>query len=157
MSNESREPANDQESATCVGEMAVAVKFVGAGGVTVIAAWPLAVPAQFASLTALTVYVVVPTGETLRSAEVPVVIVCATLSGDQVTVHGAVPVSVARIVVLAPWLIVELPITDTAAVTKIFVRTRDPEPLDPQPAVTVTFRLTVVPVQLARKLMLFVP
>ena len=38
MSNRSLEPVNDQESATCVVDVAIAFTFVGTGGVTVITA-----------------------------------------------------------------------------------------------------------------------
>src|SRR3954451_23550916 len=65
---------------------------------TVTVAEPLEVPVQFASVIDVTVYVVVAEGLTVRDAVVPLLMVCVTLS-DQVTVHGALPVSVAVIVV----------------------------------------------------------
>ena len=46
----------------------------------------------------------------MRDAVVPLLMVCVTLS-DQVTVHGAVPVSVAVIVVEPPAQIAAVPLT----------------------------------------------
>ena len=61
---------------------------------TVTVALPLEVPLQFASVIAVTVYVVDDDGETLREAVVPLFTVC-TLPSDQVTENGATPVRVA--------------------------------------------------------------
>jgi len=63
-------------------------------GFTVTSALPDAVPAQLASDTAVTVYVVVPAGETERVAGEEATPDWTTPS-DQVTVHGPVPVSAA--------------------------------------------------------------
>ena len=79
-------------------------------GLTLTTALPDDVPAQFASLSVVIVYVVVLDGLTLRVAVVPDVIVC-TKPSDQVRLNGAVPVSVALIVALLPAQIVPPPLT----------------------------------------------
>jgi hypothetical protein len=78
---------------------------------TVTTALPLAVPLQFASLMAVTAYDDVDDGLTLRDAVVPLLIVCVTLS-DQVTLQGAVPVSVAVIDADPPGQMALEPLTD---------------------------------------------
>src|SRR3954471_784501 len=78
-------------------------------GLTVIVAEPLEVPVQFASVSDVMVYVAVAAGLTLRDADVPLLMVCVTLS-DQVTVHGAVPVSAAVIVAESPTQIAPPPL-----------------------------------------------
>src|SRR3954453_6319902 len=70
-------------------------------GLMVTVAEPLDVPVQFVSVIDVTVYVVVAEGLTLRDAVVPLLMVCVTLS-NQVTLNGAVPVSVAVIVADSP-------------------------------------------------------
>jgi hypothetical protein len=85
---------------------------------TVTVALPLPARGQLAaSLTEVTVYVVVTAGLTLRDAVVPLLMVCVTLS-DQVTLNGAVPVTVAVIVADAPGQIVPPPLT--VAVGSVF-------------------------------------
>ena len=69
---------------------------------------------------------VVAAGLTLRDAVVPLLMVCVTLS-DQVTLNGAVPVSVAVIVADAPGQIAPPPLT--AAVGRVLT-VIDAEPLD---------------------------
>jgi len=82
---------------------------VGAG-FTVTTALPDAVPVQFASLSVVTVYVVVLAGFTLRVASVPELTVC-TKPSDQVMLNGAVPVRFALIVVDPPAQIAFEPLT----------------------------------------------
>jgi hypothetical protein len=79
-------------------------------GLTVTLALPDEVPAQFASETAVTVYVVVEPGLTLRVAGLEVTPVCVTPS-DHVKFQGLVPVSVAWIVAEEPWQIDVEPLT----------------------------------------------
>src|SRR3954468_21886479 len=88
---------------------AVAVGF----GLTVTTALPEAVPVQFASEIDVTVYVVVPAGETERDAGEAATPDCVTPS-DQTTVQGPAPVSAAWIVVADPVQIAAVP--ETAAV-----------------------------------------
>src|SRR4051794_3563196 len=93
------------------GQIALVPLTVAVGsGLTVTVAEPLDVPVQFASVIDVTVYVVVAEGLTLRDAVVPLLMVCVTLS-NQVTLNGAVPVSVAVIVADSPAQIAPLPLT----------------------------------------------
>ena len=78
---------------------------IDGAGSTVITADPLPLPVQYASETDVTVYVVVVDGDTVR---VPVEV---TAPSDQVTLNGAVPVSVAVMVVAEPAQMVALPET----------------------------------------------
>jgi hypothetical protein len=83
---------------------------VGACGCdTVTVALPLEVPEQFASLTAVMMYVVVLDGETVRVADAELTVCCAPSDHDRF--HGAVPVS--DIAMLADWpgQMVLLPLT----------------------------------------------
>ena len=70
-------------------------------GLIVTTALPEALPAQFASETAVTVYVVVAAGLTERVAGEAATPLCVTPS-DHVTLQGPVPVSAAEIVVAPP-------------------------------------------------------
>src|SRR3954451_5794629 len=100
---------------------------IDAAALRVTVALPVPAAGQLAaSLTEVTVYVVDAAGLTLRDAIVPLLMVCVTLS-DQVTLNGAVPVSVAVIVVDAPGQIVPPPLTAAAgSVFTVIVA----EPLD---------------------------
>ena len=82
-------------------------------GFTTTAALPDAVPAQCASLSAVTVYVVVPAGDTERVAGDAATPDCVTPS-DHVTVQGALPVKAAWTIVAPPGQIAAEP--ETAAV-----------------------------------------
>ncbi|MCU1232007.1 MAG: hypothetical protein JWO97_4891, partial [Acidobacteria bacterium] len=76
----------------------------------VIAALPVDVPLQFASVMLVIVYVVLLGGETLRVTLVVLTFDCVTPS-DQMIVNGATPLSVALIVVELPAQIAALPLT----------------------------------------------
>ena len=103
---------------------------VSMGRPTVTTALPVPGPAQCASVTLVTVYVVVEEGCTLRVAgEAPTL--CTTPS-DQLTLHGPVPVRAAEISVALPWQIVAEP--PTAAVgsprtATVVVAAADAQPL----------------------------
>jgi hypothetical protein len=73
-------------------------------GFTVTTALPLVVPVQFLSLTAVTVYVVVVPGVTVKVyGEVPMLFtVTGVVPSVYVIDHGAVPVSATEIVALCP-------------------------------------------------------
>jgi hypothetical protein len=106
-------------------------------GFTVTSALPDAVPAQLASDTAVTVYVVVPAGETDRVAGDEATPDWTTPS-DHVTVHGPVPVSAAWMLAAPPPAQITPP-PDTAAVgsgrtTAVVVPAAEAHPL----TVTVT-------------------
>jgi hypothetical protein len=93
------------------GQIVVLPLTVAVGVLTVTAALPLpALEHPEASLTDVTVYVVDDDGLTLRVAVVPLLIVWMFPS-DQVTLHGAVPVSVAVIVAELPAQIAPPPLT----------------------------------------------
>jgi hypothetical protein len=89
-------------------------------GLTVTTALPDPAPAQLASETAVTVYVVVAAGLTLRVAGEAATFDCVTPS-DQTTVHGPEPVRAAWIVVEEPGQIVAAP--ETVAVGLVFTVT----------------------------------
>jgi hypothetical protein len=120
------------------GQIAPPPLTVAVGSVfTVIVAEPLDVPVQFASVIELIVYVFVAAGLTLREAVVPLLIVCVTLS-DQITVHGAVPVSVALIVAEPPGQIAAVPLTTAAGSARTVTAVGDEAALQPFAFVTVT-------------------
>ena len=79
-------------------------------GTTVTVALPLEVPLPYGFVRAVTVYVVVTAGLTLRVTGLVVTPVCTTPS-DHVTSHGAIPVSAAWIVFHVPEQTVPLPPT----------------------------------------------
>ena len=112
---------------------------VASGGVlTVTTALPEAVPVQDASDTAVTVYVVVEDGLTERVAGLEGTPVCVTPS-DQVTSHGAVPVSAAWIVVEEPAQIVAVPVT-VAVGRGLTVTVTEGALVETQPFTSVTVR-----------------
>jgi len=90
--------------------VAVPVTVAVGNALTVITALPEVVPAQPAPVTAVTVYVVVVVGFTLRVAGLLVTPSC-WMPSDQVTFHGEIPVSVAVSVVELPTQIVAVPVT----------------------------------------------
>ena len=87
-------------------------------------------PAQWASDTLVTVYVVVDEGCTLRVAgEAPAL---WTRPSDQVRVHGPTPVRVAAMSVELPWQIVAVPLTvavGSARTATVVVAAVDSQPL----------------------------
>ena len=91
-------------------------------GLTVTAALPDEVPPlhPVESVTAVTVYVLVDAGVTVRVAGLVLTPLCVKLvppaPSSHVTVHGCVPVSAACTVVVCPEQIVELPVKLTVAV-----------------------------------------
>ena len=120
------------------GQIAPPPLTVAVGSVlTVIVAEPLDVPVQFASVSDVTVYVFVAAGLTLRVAVVPLLMVCVTLS-DQVTVHGAVPVSVAVIVAEPPGQIAPVPLTVAVGSGRTVTATAGDVPAQLLPSRTVT-------------------
>ncbi len=77
---------------------------------TVTTALPLDVPAQLASVTEVTEYVVVAPGLTVRAAGEAATLDCVTPS-DQTSVQGPVPVSAAWMFVAPPGQICAVPVT----------------------------------------------
>jgi hypothetical protein len=104
---------------------------------TVTAAELLDVPVQFASLSKMTVYVVPEAGLTLRVAVVPELMVWITLS-DHFTLHGAVPVSVAVIVVEPPGQMAPPPLTTEVGSGRTVTVVAAEVALQPLALVTVT-------------------
>jgi hypothetical protein len=101
----------------------------------VIVALPEAVPAQYASETAVTLKFVVVAGLTKRAAGLVVMLFCVTPS-DHVTLHGAVPESAARISEDWPEQMVALPLT--VAVGHVTVSVTGTEVCEPQLLLTTT-------------------
>jgi hypothetical protein len=114
-------------------------KVVGPDGVivavgnelTVTTAEPWALPPQYASELAVTVYVVVEDGDTTRVAGEAVMPFC-TKPSDQVRFHGAVPVSAAEMVAEPPAQTAVVPLTVTCG-RGLLVSTSGSEVLE-QPA-----------------------
>src|SRR6266571_2945992 len=100
-------------------------------------ALPDDVPLQLASWTAVTVYVVVAAGETLRVVVDVAMPFCVTPS-DHVTDHGAVPVRLAWIVWGADGQPLALPLTVAVGRARRVTTVAADVPLQPFAFVTVT-------------------
>ena len=95
-------PPEPESGAAAPAQIAAVPEATAVGrGLTVTRALPAAVPAQPASETAVTPYVVVAAGLTERVAGEAATPFCVTPS-DQVMLHGPIPVSAAEIVVAPP-------------------------------------------------------